>query len=824
MKLRYFHRFCIAAIGLLHAYNAAHGHSLSTTVLFDETKVGYTTQVHGNVLYSLVHYPNADVNDTIGNPHLPSQAISFQIPINAKNLSTTLSYEHSTSVNIPNTYYPIQRPYTTTTDEDEDYDFTPPSWTDADLPTYFPKTNGNIITDGLVDGCNRIVTVSVSPFQFNPIKEETKFYKNITVTLNYDLGDAAQMRFPAVFRQTPAPYAMDIIKPERFHATVRDSINMSAASDHEIYLCNDSIPGYQYTIITSKRFAPAFKRLVALQKHLGVNAGIITMEQIRRFREFKSGDPISGIKDDAGTLRAYLIYAYEHLNTEYVLLGGTTPDVPIRYGRGWKPPYTTLDTTDKLYNDYDIPSDLYFADLNSNWWPDHKNVYYGTPDDNLDYFPELKVGRLLCKTPDEINAYIDKLELYNFNPGKGDMDYLDKAWACYGTEFINESEFFEYNLRQCNVDIMKIEGQQHSPKGADVIGSINSSPSGILSLHGHGGPNLFLTTHWNDPFYIASMEEYQDDLRDVESANNGLDNLNNRWMPGICYSISCDHIPYDHFKNHAVPMNFGSSYTLGNGYGGVAFIGNTRFGYMATSARIEGAFWNLIAQDHSLAYATHMSKVCQSKISHYLCLSNNLIGDPYLKPWHGAPSTQDSISSSRSLFGISVTSSNLIGKTIVRIPLNGDAPLIDIATQNSITYRIPSHNCAVCVLSPSQLPMLCHLDVKGEDFANEGLFYVSSAELGTYGLFNNNVALKDGCNFTIKASGDIILGPHFSMENGSVLTLITDGNVTLDHCIADTQAKLNITCNELFHTEGTMLPHSLWGELNIKNKHSELTD
>lgn len=798
------------------------GHSLMTTALFDESKIEYTTQSHDNVRYTVVHYPNASVNDTIGNPSLPSQIVSFQIPINATNLSTNITYAQPTLINEPYTYYPIQRP--SISPNTEDHDFISPSWFDADLPTCFPKSNGKIIADGLVDGCTRIVTVSVSPFQFNPIKDETNFYKELIVTLNYDVDNASNLKFPAIYRQSPTAYALDNINPERFQATARDSINIYAADHDAFFLCNDSIPGYHYTIITSKRLAPAFKRLVALQKHLGVNAGIITMEEIRRFREFKSGDPISGIKDDAGVVRAYLIYAYEHCNTEYVLLGGTTPDVPIRYGNGWTITYNKRDSTNRLYNEYDIPSDLYFADLNSNWWTNHQDVYYGNQNDNLDYFPELKLGRLLCQTPDDINSYIDKLEIYNFNPGKGNRDYLTKAWACYGAEFLSEYKYFEYNLHHCGLDILSIQGQQHSPKGAEVIASLNGTHSGVLSLHGHGGTNAFLTTHKNDPFYIASMEEYQDDLRDVEKANNGLDNLNNRWEPGICYSVACDHIPFDHFKNHAVPKNFGSSYTLGKDYGGIAFIGNTRWGYRSDSPPIEGTFWDLISKGHSLGYATHVSKASQPNISHYSCLSNNLLGDPYLKPWRGAPSIQDSTSVSRNLFGISVTSTNLIEKTVVRIPLNGGTPLVDIATQNTITYRIPSSNCVVCVISPGQLPMLCHLDVKGEDFANEGFFYASSAELGTNGLFNNNVTLKDGCNFTIKASGDIVLGPHFSMENGSILTLITDGNVTLDHCTAGSGAKINITCNELFHTEGTMLPYRAWGELNIKISHSNLTD
>lgn len=148
-----------------------------------------------------------------------------------------------------------------------------------------------------------------------------------------------------------------------------------------------TFPGYEYCVITSRELAPAFERLVAWKRQKGYKAGIVCMEDILASSLFQNGDTVSGINDDAGKLRQYLNYAFENCGTEYVLLGGKEPHVPIRKA------YISSGIVFSLYN---MPTDMYFAELNSNWDSNH-NSKYGEELDSIEYDHELYVGRLLCR-------------------------------------------------------------------------------------------------------------------------------------------------------------------------------------------------------------------------------------------------------------------------------------------------------------------------------------------------------------------------------------------------------------------------------------------
>lgn len=107
----------------------------------------------------------------------------------------------------------------------------------------------------------------------------------------------------------------------------------------------------------------------------------------------------------------------------YVLLAGDYSVLPIRYG--YREDYNPMYPLDNIYK---IPTDLYFSDLNGDW-DLNKNHCYGEPNaDQIDHYPEIFVGRLLCTAPQEIKNYTEKLLRYERNPGNGDYSYLKKAF------------------------------------------------------------------------------------------------------------------------------------------------------------------------------------------------------------------------------------------------------------------------------------------------------------------------------------------------------------------------------------------------------------
>ena len=97
-------------------------------------------------------------------------------------------------------------------------------------------------------------------------------------------------------------------------------------------------------------------------------------------------------------------------------------------------------------------------------------------------------------------------------------------------------------------------------------------------------------TYWNGNgnYGINALDSERKYYREMDG--NGLDNITNFMYPSFSYSASCTVMPYDSpkYQNYGsytpdydeLSWNFGQSYTMGHNYGGVAFLGNTRLGYI----------------------------------------------------------------------------------------------------------------------------------------------------------------------------------------------------------------------------------------------------
>ena len=187
----------------------------------------------------------------------------------------------------------------------------------------------------------------------------------------------------------------------------------------------DTFPAfYQFVIVTTNTLKPYFNDFVDWKRKKGFNIGVVTTDDI--FINY-SGDLISGIYDDAGKIRQYL---YDGWNggTMFALLAGDYNTVPIRKGN------TSNNEPGEVAA---VPADLYFADFNGDWDVDG-DVYYGEKDeDNVDYYNEIYISRLLCNNNDasKISNWVKKVLLYEKNPGNGDYDDDSSYQRCASCVF-----------------------------------------------------------------------------------------------------------------------------------------------------------------------------------------------------------------------------------------------------------------------------------------------------------------------------------------------------------------------------------------------------
>lgn len=556
--------------------------------------------------YSILSYPETE-NDNCrpGLPSLPIKYVTIPLPYSADDISLSIRHFNSKSYSLNKRIFPCQEPESTSLARNQK-GFTP-----CDRQTYesiapYPSEMAKIAEISCVGHGDRLVVVEVYPITYCPGENRYEFIEDVEFTLTYN------------------------------HSSKRsEALNLNTRT------VDIGIPFYEYCVITSQNLKDAFTRLIAWKREKGLNAGVVCKEEILNNTICSVGDTVSSICDDAGKIRQYLQYAYASGVTKYVLFGGNYSILPIRYGTG----YNNYWTWDSRYpNDFKIPSDFYYSELNSNWKTDD-DEYYGESSDNLDYGSELYVGRILCTNIEEIQNYTDKLLRYEMNPGNGDFSYLKKAL------------YTQLDQMQIGHEQVDIAAQLHSifpidtifseipsgsylnptlPYGNDVIAKMNEH-YGYVSWGGHGGPHNITVKSDSinrDNWYAITSVQTNVPFITPESAN-GLDNLTNKDYPMFAYSISCSITPFDNYENYLQLPNMGQSFTLGKDYGGPILVGNTRYGWVGSSASLQKKFNEGMMIEPMVGYAQNYAKL--NYHNHFLRHSSNIIGCPNIRIWTDIP-------------------------------------------------------------------------------------------------------------------------------------------------------------------------------------------
>jgi hypothetical protein len=159
-----------------------------------------------------------------------------------------------------------------------------------------------------------------------------------------------------------------------------------------------------YLIVTNDALSGEYLRLADWKTRKGMRAVVRTTEWIQQ-------NCRNGV-DLAETIRFYLRDAYEKWGTRWVLLGGDTNVIPVRYA------YSTY-LGDVNY----VAADLYFACLDGSWNEDHDDRWGEAVSDNTDLYAELYVGRLPTSTVSDAAIMIDKVMSYE---SALERDYTDE--------------------------------------------------------------------------------------------------------------------------------------------------------------------------------------------------------------------------------------------------------------------------------------------------------------------------------------------------------------------------------------------------------------
>ena len=761
--------------------------NIQHTVTFSADELTIKNDTIEGLEFSSVKYGDLSNNGNPGDPSLPVKYLTFSVPYDAYNISVSATCGNAQEIGVPMWLVPVQEPQIISAPKNP---FTDPNLDIYDIDSYFPANVATISNEGFLYGDNHLITVAIRPIQYNGARNLVRLNKSISISISYISGNGTEhMAMKPVFRQ------LGYDRANEFETVKSTVLNPSQVIAHSAPLVNTprnytSYSMYEYTIVTSRELAPAFERLVALKRVKGYDAGIICVEDILENPEFSDGDLVSGINDDAGKLRAYLRKSFECHALKYVLLGGKEPHVPIRYG----------------YDTEKIPTDLYFSEFNGNWNSDRDTILGEVEKDNIDFMPDVCIGRLLCTTQKEVNNYIDKLITYEINPGNGEYDYLGKALSIHDTEHTPGERFKDVYmpdprsyLNNCNVIIP--EGKY--PKGQDVISCINKSISGQLYLWGHGNPGGVavnqekINSGYTKTYGITTIDN--ENWYHEPEENNGLDNLDNKCFPFVICAMSCNNIPFDKYQEYNLNYNLGESFTLGKDYGGVAYIGNTRTVYASPAILVTRGYMQNILNGSNIGTAIFLTKGYSNiDYGNSQVLKNNLLGDPEISVFFSSPLKYDSIGIERNDYSV-----------IIEVPENIENGYISILTPDNgaMRYAIEhvgtnvlevSPNSSIAITGKNMIMYLAPLLIQNQIYASSQYLFASSAKLGNF-VDENRIfgTVQIFSNLTIDACEEIYLGDGVIINEDAQLILKSKQRVTIDGGYVNNGGKLVIEAPEI---------------------------
>ncbi|UCB59351.1 MAG: hypothetical protein JSV67_03410 [Thermoplasmatales archaeon] len=337
----------------------------------------------------------------------------------------------------------------------------------------------------------------------------------------------------------------------------------------KVYLC--SIEKANYVIITTSELEDAVKDFKTWKEYPGFTVEIVTISWI--------SDNYNG-RDLAEQIRNFLIDKYEEWEINYVLIVGTRNNIPMR----------RCDPIDWDYGDH-VYNDFYYSDLTGNWDVDQDGIFGEYGDDDVDFIPEISIGRIPSDSKDTVAQICENI----MNFGSGDSAWKKNALLLGAISYYQglESYGWVYDrsdcatlMEECRIDIFdpedfncvrmyEAEGLRPStydyeyPLEHSNVLSEYTKNYGIVNIVGHSNEQLAARWIWvnDDGDNIPEVNQGELIYKDILTRNDAQ--VLSMEKPPIVFSGGCSQL-------HG-PNNMGRRFIEKNA--AVAYIGTTDLGF-----------------------------------------------------------------------------------------------------------------------------------------------------------------------------------------------------------------------------------------------------
>jgi hypothetical protein len=375
------------------------------------------------------------------------------------------------------------------------------------------------------------------------------------------------------------------------------------------YKINANDDTYDMVVISPEIFSEQLIPLINHKNIYGIETYLKTLEDI--YNEFEGRDKPEQIK-------YFIKYAIETCDIKYVLLIGglksliyAHPKDDSNHGsNNWYLPvrYTNMIEPSK-FQVYDpgFISDLYFADIYdingnfSSWDTNENNIFaewnmrkINEDIDELDFFPDVSVGRLPCRNRNELKTVIDKIIRYETS--SSDREWFNR-FIVAGSDPLNdfptnypEGEILGDHIIEnymSNFQSVRLYGSYKNsnydmiPKYENILRELELG-CGFFLLDAHGSPARTATYYpgdFNQNNMINCLSVYNLPLI------NNLEKLpiivcGGCWCSQFNVSFLGNYFSNYQYFGRITPECIGWSLVRKNNGGGIATLGFTALGYI----------------------------------------------------------------------------------------------------------------------------------------------------------------------------------------------------------------------------------------------------
>jgi len=590
----------------------AFSQTITKTVEFDMPEIITVEDGYSSILYK----DSKNFGDE-GTPKIPHFGLNILLPQGCEIADVKI---------LSQTYYPgvdgisiqpavRQFPLSMMPDEDE-YKVVPNQEIYSSNQPYPANAIENISTHFLAG--HPIGSFSICPLSFIPAEQHIDFIKEIVLEIT--LSETSK-----------AIEAQQFLKNSTIIENRIKSIvdNPEKLSDYS-YDASQDDGEMDLLLITQNSFVASFEPYIEFKESTGFVCGIKTTEEI--YSEYSG-------QDNQEKIRNCIIEYFENYGISYVILGGDgdgggTGQEIIPH-RGFY---------DNAYgeNEYDIPADMYYSNLDGNWNTDGDSKW-GEPGED-DLYSELSIGRICAGNTTHILNHTNKLQLYQNSPVVDDIEkalflgellWNDPTWGGdYKDEVADGSSNHGYTTvgLSDNITCTRLYERDMSWSKQDVF---NQASNIGVNLRNHLG-------HSNVDY---NMLMYNSDLTTSNFQNNGI---TRGFMIGYsqgCYNGAFDNRGTSGYEGDCFAEKITTLETAD-----VANVGNSRYGWGAHSST-DGASQYFDRQFYDAIFGEDITEIgtanADSKEDNVPFINGsairwcfyelNLFGDPSMDIWTAVP-------------------------------------------------------------------------------------------------------------------------------------------------------------------------------------------